>query len=113
MKYKRLYTVSDKSDQAVESCSREYAFDHICSRSFWLPIGKVSSVGLNLCLTYASSDRHLWLGADTGLAAGGCQFLAGMEQLRTLSLARTRLVHASLAGVMGGLTTLTTLSLAW
>ena len=54
-----------------------------------------------------------FLGAETGLAAGGCQFLAGMEQLRTLSLARTRLAHASLVGVMDCLTTLTTLSLAW
>ena len=51
--------------------------------------------------------------ADTGLAAGGCEFLAGMQQLQMLSLARTRLAHVSLAAVVGSLTTLTTLSLAW
>ena len=53
------------------------------------------------------------LDVDTGLASGGCDFLASMQQLQMLSLARTGLVHASLAAIVGGLTTLTTLSLAW
>ena len=53
------------------------------------------------------------MNADTGLAAGGCEFLAGMGQLQMLSLARTGLEHGSLADIMDGLTTLTTLSLAW
>ena len=64
-------------------------------------------------LSDASSEGHLCLIADVGLALGGCDFLGGMGQLQMLSLARTRLDHSSFADVLGGLITLTTLSLAW
>lgn len=73
----------------------------------------VQGIHMDIPLSDASSDRCLGLDADVGLAAGGCDFLAGMGQLQMLSLARTRLDHASLADVLGGLDTLTALSLAW
>lgn len=53
------------------------------------------------------------VGADVGLGPGGCDFLASMQALHSLSLARTRLEHAALGAALGGLSTLTVLSLAW
>jgi hypothetical protein len=51
--------------------------------------------------------------ADVSLGLGGCPFLWGMQKLQTLSLARTRLQHDSLAAVLGNLTLLTSLNLGW
>ena len=47
------------------------------------------------------------------LGQGGCEFLASMQSLQMLSLIRTHLKHEALAAVLGSLTTLTTLKLAW
>ena len=51
--------------------------------------------------------------ADVSVGSGGCAFLWGMQNLQTLSLARTRLEHDSMAAVLANLTALTTLSLGW
>lgn len=51
--------------------------------------------------------------ADVSVGSGDCAFLWGMQNLQTLSLARTRLEHDSMAAVLANLTALTTLSLGW
>ena len=65
------------------------------------------------CLSRVDHDTSACLLADVSMGAEGCAFLWGMQNLQTLSLARTRLEHDSMAAVLSSLKALTTLSLGW